>query len=268
MSGKVVVVLGGAGGIGRSIAMRCAQQGAVGVVIGDLNSAPREGGRPIHEVIVEETGCRAAFVGCDVSNASEVEAAVRATEDWGPLDAAFNVAGVAERGDFLEVDGAEMDRVIAVNLKGVIHGCQSALRRMVRDGRGAIVNVSSIAGIRPTFDPLYSATKGGVTTLSASLAMRYGPRGIRVNSLHPGFTATALTTFDVPVVGTELETRRQAVTPLRRTAHPDEIADAALFLASDLASFVTGAALVVDGGSIGGFAGAAAATVSDAEPSP
>jgi NAD(P)-dependent dehydrogenase (short-subunit alcohol dehydrogenase family) len=104
------------------------------------------------------------------------------------------------------------------------------------------------------------ATKGAVTTLSASLAMRYGPDGVRVNSLHPGFTATALTMLDVPVVGTPFEQRRQAVTPLRRTAQPAEIADAALFLASDLARFVTGTALVADGGSIAGFQGATAAT--------
>jgi NAD(P)-dependent dehydrogenase (short-subunit alcohol dehydrogenase family) len=258
MQGKVAVVLGGAGGIGRAIALGCARQGAAAVVIGDLQSAPREGGRPVHEVIAAETGARSAFVACDVTQAGQVEAAVAATEAFGPLDATFNVAGIAEPGDFLELDDAAMAPIIAVNLMGVVHGCQSALRRMLPAGRGSIVNVSSIAGVRATLDPLYSATKGGVTTLSASLAMRYGPQGVRVNSVHPGFTATALTTLDVPVVGTPLEARRQAVTPLRRTAQPDEIAAAALFLAGDMASFVTGAALVVDGGSIAGFAGAAA----------
>lgn len=265
MTGKVAVVLGGAGGIGRAIALQCAQQGAAGVVIGDLQAAPREGGSPVHEVIGEETGSRAQFVRCDVTDAAQVEAAVGAAEAFGPLDAVFNVAGIAEPGDFLEIDDAAMAPIVGVNLMGVVHGCQSALRRMLATGGGSIVNVSSIAGVRATFDPLYSATKGGVTTLSASLAMRYGPEGVRVNSLHPGFTATALTTLDVPVVGTHLEKLRQAVTPLRRTAQPEEIAAAAIFLASDMASFVSGAALVVDGGSIGGFAGAAAATPGDGD---
>jgi NAD(P)-dependent dehydrogenase (short-subunit alcohol dehydrogenase family) len=260
MAGKVAAVIGGAGGIGRAIALGCARQGAAAVVVGDLNAAPREGGEPVHEVIARTTEAQAAFVACDVRDAAQVDEVVAATEGFGALEAAFNVAGIAEPGEFLELDDAAMAPIIGVNLLGVVHGCQSQIRRMLDGDGGSIVNVSSIAGVRATFDPLYSATKGAVTTLSASLAMRYGPGGVRVNSLHPGFTATALTMLDVPVVGTPFEQRRQAVTPLRRTAQPEEIADAALFLASDLARFVTGAALVADGGSIAGFQGATAAT--------
>jgi NAD(P)-dependent dehydrogenase (short-subunit alcohol dehydrogenase family) len=260
MAGKVAVVLGGAGGIGRAIALGCARQGAAAVVVGDLQAAPREGGEPVHELIARDTECESAFVACDVRDAAQVEAVVRATQRFGVLGAGFNVAGIAEPGDFLALDDEAMAPIVGINLMGVVHGCQSQIRLMLDGGGGAIVNVSSIAGVRATFDPLYSATKGAVTTLSASLAMRYGPDGVRVNSLHPGFTATALTMLDVPVVGTPFEQRRQAVTPLRRTAQPAEIADAALFLASDLARFVTGTALVADGGSIAGFQGATAAT--------
>ena len=144
---------------------------------------------------------------------------------------------------------AEYDTMMDINVKAVYFVAQAAARRMAARGHGVIINLSSVAGLQGTGNvALYCATKGAVRLLTYSIAQELGPRGIRVNALHPGFVETTMTTVDVPVVGTEYGDQLIAENPLGRAAQPADIANGALFLASDLSSYVNGASLSIDGG--------------------
>jgi NAD(P)-dependent dehydrogenase (short-subunit alcohol dehydrogenase family) len=244
LQGKTALVTGGSSGNGRAIALRFAEEGA-NVTIADVREDPRMGGEPTHELIEGEGG-DARFVECDVSSVSALHAAVDATvEAFGSLDVMVNNAGVERQLRLEEVTEEDYEWLMDINLKGVYFGSQAAVEVMrEQESGGSIINMSSIGGIRGLENSsLYCTSKGGVTNLTRQLAVEHGEHGIRVNALNPGFIETAMTMEDGDTAGGILEQ-----TPLGRAGQPDEVADAALFLASDESSFVTGHNLVMDGG--------------------
>ena len=249
LSDQVAVVTGGSSGIGRGIALAFAEHGA-DVVVADVREDPKEGGRPTHEAIAEETDREATFVACDVTDPDDLEAAVEAAEAFGGLTAMVNNAGIWHPEDFLETTPEDVRRLLEVNLEGVYFGSQAAARRLVETGGGTITNVSSIAGLFGNGDwPTYAASKGGVTTLTYSLAHRFGPDGIRVNAVHPGAIETLIggAPEDPEAAAAQAQEFTQQI-PLGRYGQPEDVAGAVVFLASDLARYVTGESLVVDGG--------------------
>jgi NAD(P)-dependent dehydrogenase (short-subunit alcohol dehydrogenase family) len=247
LAGRAVVVTGGASGNGRAIALACARHGAR-VVIADRREDPREGGTPTHQLI-GESGGEATFVRCDVTVPADLEGAVAACDAWGGIDVMVANAGILRTRALLELDEADYSTIMDVNVKGVLFSAQAAARRMTARGRGVIVIVASIAGLRGTGGySLYNASKGAVRLLTASLADELGPFGVRVVGVSPGIIDTHMNVHDDPLIGTPSGERYLDLIPLRRWGRPEEVAEAVAFLASDRASYVSGASLVIDGG--------------------
>lgn len=245
LDGKTAVVTGGASGNGRAIVKAYAEEGA-DVVVADIQRTPREGGRPTHKLVAEEHGVNATYIECDVTDTDALAGAVEAADAFGGIDIMVNNAGIFRQSDFLDVTEEEFDQLMDVNVKGVFFGAQAAAKKMQENGGGSIINMSSVAGIRgsATFST-YNTSKGGVRLLTYSLADELGPEGIRVNAIHPGVIETAMTTDDVPIANKQTA----EATPLNRLGQPNDVAGAALYLASDdLAGYVNGESLVVDGG--------------------
>ena len=242
-TGKVVLVTGGATGIGRATSLAFARQGAT-VVIGDIDDRATETVR-----LIEEAGGTATFVRTDVTLAADVEGLVRtAVDTYGRVHVAFNNAGILPpTGPLLEQSESDWDKTIAVDLKGVFLALKYEIAHMVEAGGGAIVNTASVAGLiaDPGMAP-YVAAKHGVVGLTKAAALDYAMAGIRVNALAPGLVATGMTKgwLDDP----EMRDVVIAGSQLGRPAEPEEIAGMVLYLTSDLASFVTGGVYVVDGG--------------------
>lgn len=242
--GKVALVTGAASGIGRSSAEIFARRGAA-VLVCDVND---EGGEETVSLI-KDAGGEAAYRHLDVSDAGQVEAAVKAAVDtFGGLHCAHNNAGVV--GLPLRIDRYPLeswDQVIAVNLSGVFYCMKYELAHMVANGGGAICNTSSISGLGAS--PLmsaYVASKHGVTGLTRMGGFDYAKKGVRVNAICPGVTATPMITEwinDDPLIQKVMDESN----PIGRMATPEEQAEAAVWLCSDSASFVTGVALPVDG---------------------
>lgn len=242
---KVALITGGASGIGLAAATTLAKLGAR-VFIGDLQ---------------DEAGQAAAniggdFVHLDVSAKTDWDACVAAIkEKAGRLDILVNNAGIAAGGT-LETETLEgFNRTLAVNLTGVFLGCQAAVPLMSRSGGGSIINVSSIFGqVSDQFTVAYSASKGGVRTMTKAIALDCADRqtGVRVNSIHPGFVATpmvATATGAMPEeVAASYAARTVGQTPMGRIGEPDDIGDVIAFLASDASRYMTGSEVVVDGG--------------------
>jgi NAD(P)-dependent dehydrogenase (short-subunit alcohol dehydrogenase family) len=245
---SVAVVTGGSSGNGRAICERFAEEGA-SVVVADIDEQPRRGGVPTHERIQEDGGT-ATFVECDVSERSDLVAAVDAAEALGGIDVMVNNAGIFRREEFLDVTEDDLQQFVDVNVKGVFFGAQVAAERMLDGGGGRIVNVSSVGAVQALGDyASYDLTKGGVLSLTYSLADRFGGDGIRVNAVMPGIVETAMTEEDVPIAGTDRgEAYAKSAIPMERFGQPDEVAGAALFLASEQSSYVTGESILVDGG--------------------
>jgi NAD(P)-dependent dehydrogenase (short-subunit alcohol dehydrogenase family) len=243
LEGRIALVTGSGSGIGRATARLFAAEGAH-VYIADVNGTAAEA---VAAEIVESGGGATAVI-ADVSRGQDVTAMFRAVEmAHGKLDVLVNNAGLNVRGDFRHLSDAEWVTIREVNLDGVVRVARDGFALLKASGRGSLVNVASILanrGLRQL--TAYSATKGAVTALTRGLAVEYAPFGIRVNALCPGFVETALTqrVLRIPPLHKALVDS----TALRRLGEAEEIAKAALFLASDEASYVTGAELAVDGG--------------------
>ena len=251
MQDKVAVITGAASGIGAASARRFAAEGA-SVVVSDLSEAACAG-------IAEELGnAGAAFVvaACDVTSRADTEAVAEAARaSFGRIDVLVNSAGISARtvADLPDLED-RWRRVIDVNLKGTMLMCMAAVEVMRATGGGSIVNIASImghvgyplgVGLSDGFSP-YAQSKGGVVQLTRDLGSALGREGIRVNAVCPGFVRTPLT--ETLTSNNETYSKLLDLHPLGRIAEPEEIANAILFLASDDASFVTGANLLVDGG--------------------
>ncbi|MFP4588661.1 MAG: SDR family NAD(P)-dependent oxidoreductase [Candidatus Bipolaricaulota bacterium] len=245
LENKTALVTGAASGIGRHIALQLAEEGAA-VTVADIRQEPRESGKPTHELITEQGGS-AQFLKADVSKVEELEDVINSTfQEFGSLDIMVNNAGIYPGlVPIEEIDEESYDKLMEVNLKGAFFGSKLAAEKMKEEGiEGSIVNISSIAGLVGFQESsTYCASKGGITNLTRELALELGPDGIRVNAINPGVIETAMTTQDEDVAGTMVEQ-----IPLRRDGKPGDIADAAVFLASDRSSYITGHNLVVDGG--------------------
>jgi NAD(P)-dependent dehydrogenase (short-subunit alcohol dehydrogenase family) len=248
LNGKVTLVTGAASGIGRAAAIAFAREGAKVLVADVTEDAGRETVKLVHDA-----GGEAAFCKCDVARAAQAEALVAAAvKTFGRLDGAFNNAGVAGKIARTADDTEEnFDRIMAVNLRGVWLCMKYEIQQMVKQGQGgAIVNTASAAGLVGSHGmPAYAASKHGVIGLTKTAALEYARAAIRVNAVCPGVIDTAMVAGMVSL-HPQLKDRLVSVEPIARMGKPSEIAEAVTWLLSDAASFVTGAAMPVDGGLI------------------
>ncbi|NHN47491.1 SDR family oxidoreductase [Halostella sp. JP-L12] len=245
--GETVIVTGGSSGIGRAIALAFGDAGAT-VINADLREDPKDvdADLPTHEAI-EEGGGRAEFVGTDVSDPAEIEAVVEAAREFGGVDVMVNNAGLFIEGGFREITAEEFDQIHGVNAKGVFFGCQAAANDMIDRGEGgAIVNTASISSNLAQHGQVqYDSTKGAVRMITRGAALELAEHDIRVNAVAPGQIATEF------LEGwTEEANEGDFLKPVPqgRAGRPEDVADAALFLASEGAGYTTGELLHVDGG--------------------
>jgi 3-oxoacyl-[acyl-carrier protein] reductase len=251
MKDKVVLITGGAAGIGKATALRFAEEGAK-VVICDVNEAAGQ-------ETVRELGVEASFYKVNVTDRQEVQKWVDdVTAKYGRVDVMICNAGILRDGQLVKVkEGqlvgqmpeADFDLVISVNLKGVFNCAQAVAPYMIKQGGGVILNATSVVGLDGNFGQTnYVATKSGVIGMTKVWAREFGRFGIRVNAVAPGFTATEI----LASMPEKIIDSMKAKTPLGRLGEPRDIANAYLFLASDQASFITGETLRVDGGIVVG----------------
>ena len=244
LENKVAVITGGASGIGEGTVRRFVAEGAK-CVIADIQYERAE-------ELAEELGESAVAFSVDVADESQVKATVEfAVSEYGQLDIMFNNAGIlGSVGPISEIDGDGWLRTIDVLLNSVFYGIKHAAKVMIKQGSGSIINTASTAGVRAGLGPhVYTAAKHGVVGLSQSVATELGPHGVRVNVIAPGGTISGLTARLVTGDHENLEKASTIIgahNPLRRAGRPEDIANAVLYLASDEASFTTGAVLVVD----------------------
>jgi NAD(P)-dependent dehydrogenase (short-subunit alcohol dehydrogenase family) len=251
LTGKRALITGGASGIGRATALLFAREGAAISVV-DLDEV---GGQAVVKKIVDEGG-RAIFVRCDVSQAADCQRVVQQTVDeLGGLDILFNNAGIIRRATVIDTTEEEWDRVMAVNVKSIFLFGKYAIPIMAQAGGGVIINTASgwgLVGGRRAVS--YCASKGAVVNMTRAMALDHGEQNIRVNCVCPGDTDTPMLRDEARQLGASDENflAGAADRPLQRIGKPEDIARAALYLASDASSFVTGTTLVVDGGGLAG----------------
>jgi NAD(P)-dependent dehydrogenase (short-subunit alcohol dehydrogenase family) len=245
LEGKIAFVTGAGSGIGQRVAMGLAEAGAS---VGCFDLASSSGLNSTAERI-KNLGCRAIALTGDVTQAADLHRAVEALEkELGPLSVALNCAGIANAAPAEEMPLEQWQRVLGVNLTGVFLSCQAEAKVMLTRKQGSIVNIASMSGIianRGILQAHYNSSKAAVIHLSKSLAMEWCDRGIRVNSISPGYTATPMNLR--PEVAEQVK-QFEADTPLGRMATVDELVGPAIFLSSQAASFCTGVDLIVDGG--------------------
>jgi len=248
LEGKVALVTGAGSGIGRAIAIRLAEVGAAVAVL-DRNG---DGGRETVSLI-ERAGGNASFISCDVSSAAQCHEAVeRAIVSYGRIDILCNNAGITVRKDVVALEEGEWDAVLDVTLKGVYLMSREVIPYMIRQG-GAIVNTGSGWSLKGgPKAAAYCAAKAGVLNLTRAMAIDFGKHNIRVNCVCPGDVDTPMLASECRQLEENPEQfmKEAAQRPLARVGTPDDVANAVLFLASDMAKWITGTSLVVDGGGI------------------
>ena len=247
LAGKVAVVTGGCSGIGLATVRRFAEEGAK-VVIGDVDDSNGER-------IAQEVG--GAYVHCDVTSKDEVDALfATAKEKFGSVDIAFNNAGISppEDDSILDTDLDAWRKVQEVNLTSVYLCCKAAIPYMLEQGKGSIINTASFVAVMgaATSQISYSASKGGVLSMSRELGVQFARQGVRVNALCPGPVNTPLLR-ELFAKDEERAARRLVHVPMGRFGEPEEMANAVLFLASDESSFITANTFLVDGGISGAY---------------
>ncbi len=239
---KTAIVTGGASGIGEATVRHMVQENAK-VLIADLNT---EAGEKLATELNGSGDTKAVFFKVDVTQEDQVKAMVnKAKTEFGSVDIVFNNAGIGHTGEAHEYTMEDWNKVISINLTGVFLVAKHSIAAMLDQGSGSIVNCASILGnVGQAQTAAYSAAKGGVKNLTKTLALEYAAKGIRVNSVSPGY-------IDTPLLADAPEELKQVLVsrhPIGRLGRPEEIASAVVFLASDQASFITGADLLVDGG--------------------
>lgn len=248
---KVALITGGASGIGRATALLFARAGAA-IAIADVNA---DAGRRVADAIVQSGG-RAFFESADVTRAADCQQVVeRAIREFGRIDILFNNAGIIRRATVLDLSEEDWDRVMAVNLKSIYLMSREVIPHMQKAGGGAIINTASGWGLTGGAKAaVYCASKGAVVLLTKAMAIDHGPQNIRVNCICPGDTDTGMLREEAQQLREENSRflAESAKRPLGRVGTPEELAQAALYLASDASSFVTGTTLVVDGGGLAG----------------
>ena len=239
---QTALITGASRGIGRAVATELARAGYA-VAVNCLRH-PQEA-LDLAAALTAE-GCRAAAFPADVADRSQVEAMVRDAEArLGPVEVLVNNAGISAQGLFQDMDDAQWDRMLAVNLTGARNACLAVLPRMLHEKRGCIVNMASIWGLRgASCEVAYACTKSAIVGLTRSLALELAPSGIRVNAVAPGCIETDM----LRSLGDETRAMLTEETPLGRLGTPEDVAHAVAFLVSDQASFLTGQILTADGG--------------------
>lgn len=243
LNGKTAVVIGGSSGIGRALALGLAQAGAD--VIPSARRAP-EVAAAVAEI--QRLGRRSLAITCDVTSEPSLRQLLQqALTAFGKVDILVNSAGIARRSPTLDLSEQDWDAILDINLKGVLHACKIFGRHMLERRYGRIINIASLSSFLGLFEvAAYAASKGGVLSLTRSLAVEWAPHGVCVNAIMPGVFRTALNQklLDGTPRGQEFLLR----TPMKRFGQVEELVGAAIFLASESAGFVTGATIPVDGG--------------------
>jgi len=243
LTGRAAVVIGGTSGIGRAIALGLAEAGADVAPTGRRAKLAQEVAREI-----ESRGRKSLAIAADVTDTDSIQAlADAAIKAFGKVDILVNAAGITVRRATLDVPDDEWERIMDTNLTGMLRGCRAFGRHMIERRYGRIINIGSLTSLVALHEvAAYGASKAGVAALTKSLAVEWAPHGVCVNAILPGVFRTALN--EGLLDGTERGKELLLRTPMRRFGQPEELAGAAVFLASEAASFVTGHLLAVDGG--------------------
>jgi NAD(P)-dependent dehydrogenase (short-subunit alcohol dehydrogenase family) len=248
---KVALITGGGAGIGEATALAFAREGA-SVVVVDIDA---QSGSEVAEQIQGQGGGALAVAG-DVTSEADVQRAVEATRsEYGRLDVLDNNAGMCELKPLLETTEADFDRTMKLNVLAILFACKRAIPLMIEDGGGSIINIASLTALRVRPDmPLYAASKGAVTALTRSLAIDFAKEGIRANAICPIATDTPMLAryYASTEEGEAKRSANASAVPLGRLGRPEDIAELAVYLASDESQYVSGQTIAVDGGSTAG----------------
>ncbi len=242
LKGKAAIVTGSARGIGKAIAEKLAEAGA-NVLINDINE---DSAKQTAQEIAQKYGVETIFFACDISKEEQANQLVETCkEKWGKVDILVNNAGITKDTLLLRMTKEQWDQVINVNLTGTFLCTRAAFKIMMNQRSGVIINISSIAGENGNVGQAnYSASKAGVIGFTKTVAVEGAARGVRCNAIAPGFIQTAMT----DAIPDKIKEKMIASIPLKRPGQPEDIANAVLFLASDLSSYITGQVLDVNGG--------------------
>ena len=252
--GKVAIVTGGSGGIGRAAALAFAKKGAKVAIADTLVEPGEETAR-----MIKNEGGEAIFIKTDISKPAEVKSFIEnAAKTYGRLDYALNNAGIdGVQAPTVEYPEEMWDRVLSINLTGIWLCMKYEIPHMLKQGKGAIVNTASVGGLMALSNiSAYIASKFGVIGITKAAALEYATQGIRVNALCPGWTDTPMTVREAQEAGVELEEFKQMAAnfvPIKRMGNPEEMAGPVIWLCSDAASYVTGHAMIVDGAMTAGW---------------